>query len=74
MINLISNILELFQKNQIFMMKMEIEIKKPILYLINCLLCTPFFFKSKVWVIGQWPMIHVLPLIFLGLILEKIFM
>ena len=61
MINLILNILALFQ-SQIFMMKMEIEIKKePILYLINCLLCTPFFFKSKVWVIGQWPMIHVLP-------------
>ena len=45
--------------------------KEPILYLINCFLCTPFFFKSKVWVIGQWPMIHVLPLIFLGLILRK---
>ena len=45
--------------------------KEPILYLINCLLCTPFFFKSKVWVIGQWPMIHVLPLIFLGLIFRK---
>ena len=45
--------------------------KEPILYLINCFLCIPFFLKSKVWVIGQWPMIHVLPLIFLGLIFRK---
>jgi glycosyltransferase involved in cell wall biosynthesis len=45
--------------------------KEPILYLINCFLCIPYFFRSKVWVIGQWPMVHIIPLVLLGLILRK---
>ncbi len=45
--------------------------KEPILYLMNCFLSIPYFLNSKVWVIGQWPMIHIIPLILLGSLLRK---
>lgn len=44
---------------------------EPILYLINCLLAIPYFINTKIWVIGQWPMVHIIPLIILGKILRK---
>tara|TARA_Y100000590_G_C15748301_1_gene1023094 strand:+ start:7283 stop:8461 length:1179 start_codon:yes stop_codon:yes gene_type:complete len=45
--------------------------REPILYLINCFLCFPFFVRSKIWILGQWPMVHIFPLILLGLLLRK---
>ena len=45
--------------------------KEPILYLINCFLCIPYFLKSKIWILGQWPMVHILPLALLGLFFQK---
>jgi len=45
--------------------------KEPILYLINCFLCIPYFLKSKKWILGQWPMVHIIPLVLLGLFFQK---
>jgi len=44
---------------------------EPILYLLNCLICIPKYIKSNTFIIGQWPLLHVLPLIVLGLVFKK---
>ena len=44
---------------------------EPILYLLNCIIALPKYYKAKTWVIGQWPLLHIVPLIIIGLILKK---
>ncbi len=44
---------------------------EPILYLINCLISLPKYFRTKIWVIGQWPLLHIIPLVIIGLLLNK---
>ncbi len=44
---------------------------EPILYLLNCILTLPKYYYAKTWVIGQWPLLHIIPLVIIGLILRK---
>ena len=44
---------------------------EPVLYLINCLLCIPYFLRSNILIIGQWPLLHIIPVVIIGLILRK---
>tara|TARA_A100001015_G_scaffold130892_2_gene145232 strand:+ start:551 stop:1708 length:1158 start_codon:yes stop_codon:yes gene_type:complete len=47
------------------------NIYEPLLYFLNCLLSIPKFVKSDIFIVGQWPLIHIFPIIIIGLILRK---
>lgn len=44
---------------------------EPILYFFNCLLSIPKFIRSDTYIIGQWPLLHILPIVLIGLIFKK---
>ncbi len=48
------------------------SIFEPILYLFNCFCCIPRFINSKLLIIGQWPLIHIIPLVIFAKITNKI--
>ena len=44
---------------------------EPLLYFLNCLLSIPKFIRSDVFIVGQWPLLHIFPIVVIGLILRK---
>jgi len=47
------------------------NIYEPILYLLNCVFSLKHYIKTDTWIIGQWPLLHIVPLILLGKCLGK---
>jgi len=47
------------------------NIYEPILYFLNCILSLKYYIKTDIWIIGQWPLLHIIPLILLGKCLGK---